>query len=105
MSMPAPLIETNRKVLLFVAGNESNSITALTNLNRLRESLPGGCVIDLEVVDVLVQHPVALERRILVTPCLVLVHPLPEVMIVGSLTDLDKVRVALRLPADARRHG
>jgi hypothetical protein len=56
-------------------------------------------------VDVLVHHRMALDRRILVTPCLVLVDPAPEVMIVGSLTDLDKVRLALRLPADSYADG
>lgn len=104
MTMPATRIEMTRKVMLFVAGNEPNSVAAIENLNRLRQSVRG-CEIDLEVVDVLMHHPMALERRILVTPCLVLVHPLPEVMIVGSLTDIDKVRLALRLPADVHGDG
>lgn len=94
--------DTRRKVMLFVAGSEPNSVAALANFRRLRESLHG-FEIDLEVVDVLQHHPRALERHVLVTPCLVLVHPAPEVMIVGSLTDLDRVRSALRLPADGRR--
>lgn len=102
--MPAAKVEMNRKLMLFVAGNEPNSVTALANLNRLRQCVRG-CEIDVEVVDVLVHHPMALERRILITPCLVLVHPPPEVMIVGSLTDLDKVRLALRLPADGTGDG
>ena len=102
MTMATSTIETSRKVMLFIAGNEPNSVAALAN--RLREAVPE-CEIDLEVVDVLQHHPVALERRILVTPCLVLVHPLPEVMIVGSLTDLDRVRLALRLPAGVRIDG
>lgn len=104
MTMATSTIETSRKVMLFIAGNEPNSVAALANLHRLREAVPE-CEIDLEVVDVLQHHPVALERRILVTPCLVLVHPLPEVMIVGSLTDLDRVRLALRLPAGVRIDG
>ena len=33
------------------------------------------------------------------------IDPLPEVMIVGSLTDLDRVRLALRLPMGASSDG
>ena len=93
-----------RKVMLFVAGNEPNSVAAAANLRRLRESTQG-CEIDFEIVDVLVHHPLALQRRVLVKPCLILVDPQPEVMIVGSLTDLDKLRLALRLPAEAHPDG
>jgi circadian clock protein KaiB len=104
MSMRGTPTVQGRKVMLFVAGNEPNSVAAAANLRRLRESTPG-CEIDFEIVDVLVHHPMALQRRVLVTPCLILVDPQPEVMIVGSLTDLDKVRLALRLPAEAHRDG
>jgi circadian clock protein KaiB len=104
MSMRGTPTVQGRKVMLFVAGNEPNSVAAAANLRRLRESTPG-CEIDFEIVDVLIQHPVALQRRVLVTPCLILVDPQPEVMIVGSLTDLDKVRLALRLPPEAQRDG
>ena len=104
MSMRGTPTVQCRKVMLFVAGNEPNSVAAAANLRRLRESTPG-CEIDFEIVDVLIQHPVALQRRVLVTPCLILVDPQPEVMIVGSLTDLDKVRLALRLPPEVQRDG
>ena len=104
MSMRGTPTVQGRKVMLFVAGNEPNSVAAAANLRRLRESTQG-CEIDFEIVDVLVHHPLALQRRVLVTPCLILVDPGPEVMIVGSLTDLDKVRLALRLPAEAHRDG
>ncbi len=102
--MAASTIEMSRRLMLFVAGNEPNSAAALANLHRLRDVVPE-CEIDFEVVDVLKQHTLALERRILVTPCLVLVDPQPEVMIVGSLTDLDRVRLALRLPPGVRGNG
>ena len=104
MTLAADPIAMHLKVILFVAGNEPNSVAARANLRRLCDTVPG-CEIDCEVVDVLLQHPVALERRILVTPCLVLIDPLPEVMIVGSLTDLDRVRLALRLPMGASSDG
>ena len=101
---PVVSIDRHRKVMLFVAGSAPNSLAARSNFDRLRRSAPG-FDFDLEIVDVLEQHPRALERRVLVTPCLVLVHPVPEVMIVGSLTDLERVRRALRLPPpDGRDH-
>jgi circadian clock protein KaiB len=104
MSMRGTPTAQGRKVMLFVAGNEPNSVAAAANLRRLRETTQG-CEIDFEIVDVLVQHPLALQRRVLVTPCLILVDPQPEVMIVGSLTDLDRVRLALRLPVEAHVDG
>jgi circadian clock protein KaiB len=99
----ARAIETRRMVMLFVAGSEANSAAAIANLRRLRDSVRG-VEIDFEIVDVLQQHATALERRVLVTPCLLLVEPPPQVMIVGSLSDLDKVRTALRLPTGERMH-
>lgn len=86
-----------RRLMLFIAGDEPNSIAAIDNLRSLCGSAPR-YVFELSVVNVLEQYHSALEHRVLVTPCLVLIEPLPRVVVVGTLTDLPRVRAALRLP-------
>ena len=81
---------------LFVAGNGTNSKQALVNLRRLcREHLNGHCTI--ETVDVVKDFEAAIRNNILVTPALILVAPRPKVMILGNLSDPQKVLAALRL--------
>jgi KaiB domain len=85
-----------RWAMLFVAGEEANSLAALHNVQRLREAAPD-CDLHLEVVNVLEQYQRALDLNVLVTPCLLLVEPKPRVMVVGTLNDVEKVRSALRM--------
>lgn len=86
-------------MMLFVAGNEPNSLAARENLQNLCKSTPG-FQFELQVVDVLSEYLTALEHNVLVTPSLILVEPGPRVMIVGTLADQEKVRMALRLRFD-----
>ena len=81
---------------LFVAGHGPNSKQALANLRRLcREHLNGRCTI--ETVDVVKDYEAAIRNNILVTPALILVAPLPRVIVLGNLSDRQKVLAALRL--------
>lgn len=81
---------------LFVAGNGTNSKQALANLHRLcREHLNGRCTI--ETVDVVKNYEEAARNNILVTPALILVAPRPRVIVLGNLSDQQKVLAALRL--------
>ena len=81
---------------LFMAGNGPNSKQALSNLRHLcREHLKGRCTI--ETVDVVKNFDAAVRDNILVTPALVLVAPLPKVIVLGNLSDRQKVLLALRL--------
>ena len=81
---------------LFMAGNGPNSQQALANLRHLcREHLKGRYTI--ETVDVVKDFEAAVRENILVTPALILVAPLPRVMILGNLSDPQKVLLALRL--------
>ena len=81
---------------LFMAGNGPNSQQALSNLRRLcREHLKGRCTI--ETVDVVKNFDAAVRDNILVTPALILLAPLPKVIILGNLSDRQKVLLALRL--------
>ena len=81
---------------LFIAGNGSNSRQALANLRSVcQEHLNGRCTI--ETVDVVKDFQAAVKNNILVTPALILVAPRPRVIVLGNLSDRQKVLLALRL--------
>lgn len=81
---------------LFIAGNGQNSHKALANLQILcQEHLEGRHTI--ETIDVVEDFQAAVRDNILVTPALVLVAPLPRVVVLGNLSDQQKVLLALRL--------
>lgn len=86
------------RLLLFVAGDEPNSRLARANLSLIcREQAPP-CRFDLKVVDVFEDYRLALEHKVLVTPCLVWIDAKPPVYIIGTLRDKERLRIALRLP-------
>lgn len=69
---------------LFVAGETSNSLLAIANLNAFcREHLPQQH--EIEIVDVFRQPDLALADRVLMTPMLVKLSPSPHARIVGTL--------------------
>jgi circadian clock protein KaiB len=82
---------------LFMAGNGPNSEQALANLRRLcQQYLKGNYTI--EVIDVVKNFEAAVKDNVLVTPALILVSPRPRVVVLGNLSDRQKVLLALRLP-------
>jgi circadian clock protein KaiB len=84
------------RFILFMAGGEPNSIEARRNLETFcNEQLADRY--ELQVVNVFEDYSMALKYRILVTPCLVMLEPLPSVMLAGTLQNNEKVRAALRL--------
>ena len=81
---------------LFIAGEEPNSSKARANLARLCEKhIEGRYKID--VVDVLKDATAAHKNNVLVTPTLILIRPLPNVTVLGNLSDPRRVLAALRL--------
>ena len=82
---------------LFVVGDGPNSKQALANLRSIcRDHLEGRCTI--ETIDVEKNLEAATRDNILITPALIVVAPLPRVVILGNLSDRQKVLLALRLP-------
>lgn len=101
--LPANGAGPRRHLLLFIAGDEPNSVIALANLDRLCDN---GCGdVDIEVVDVLEDASRAFEHRILVTPSLLQLEPGPRVLIIGNLSDVERVRSVLGLPPPTARSG
>jgi circadian clock protein KaiB len=100
-NVPATSAESQKErsthhFILFVAGEEPNSMLAHQNLEALcRAELDDRY--ELQVVNVFEDHRLALKHRVLVTPCLVMLEPPPPVMVAGTLQDIERVRNALRL--------
>ena len=89
------------KFRLYIAGDTSNSTQALGNLDALcRERLVD--LHEVDVVDVFLEPDRALEDCIFMTPVLVVLSPLPQRRIVGTLADPEVVARALGLPARPR---
>lgn len=86
------------KFRLYVAGNAQNSAQAVANLNALcREQLPDHHTI--EIVDVFREPERALADGIFMTPTLVKLTPSPPSRIVGTLSQMQPVMLALGLVA------
>ncbi|MBK8025484.1 MAG: circadian clock KaiB family protein [Chloroflexi bacterium] len=86
---------------LYIAGGAPNSLRAQTNLRSLcAKYLPDRH--QIEVVDVLADPHRALNDRILVTPTLVKVSPLPGWQMAGDLSATDTILNLLGLEDEKR---
>lgn len=81
---------------LYVTGQTPNSIKAINNLKKiLAEDFKG--VYELRIIDVVKNPQLAEKEKILATPMLSRVLPLPIRRIIGDLSDKDKVLLGLDL--------
>jgi circadian clock protein KaiB len=84
------------KFRLYVADDTQNSAMALTNLKALCETRLVGRY-EIDVVDVLLQPKRALADGIFMTPTLVKLAPLPRRTVVGTLSQMQPLLLALDL--------
>ena len=81
-----------------MVGHRPSSRAAVANLRELCEArVPGDY--ELEVIDVLHEPDRAEVARILATPTVLKLAPLPRRRVVGDLSDRDLAAIALDLPA------
>lgn len=87
---------TDRRVLLrlYVAGQLPNSRRALATLTDFCQRRLRDCHC-LEVVDVLADPDRALTDRVLLTPTLVILEPLPMRTLAGDLSEAETLEQAL----------
>lgn len=79
---------------LFVTGCTPRSLHAIQNIRALCRERLDGCF-DLKVIDIY-QHPEqAKPEQIVVTPTLIKKRPLPLRILIGDLSDMDRVLGAL----------
>lgn len=81
---------------LFITGHTPRSEQAIANLYRIcQERLDERY--EVEIVDILEQPQLAEEERIIATPTLIRVSPLPARRVIGDLSDTKKVLLGLSL--------
>ena len=82
------------RLRLYVAGNAPNSVKAIANCRAICDE-HFASEHDLEIVDLL-EHPKrALADGIIVTPTLLKLLPLPVQRVIGSLSDTNRLLLAL----------
>jgi circadian clock protein KaiB len=79
---------------LFVTGSTARSSRSLRSLRTILEKYLKGRA-ELEVIDIYQQPGLAREAQILAAPTLIKERPLPVRRLVGELTDIGRVLVAL----------
>ena len=84
---------------LYVTGQTANSAKAIENL---KDVLKNGLsdLYKLKVIDVVKNPQLAEEDKILATPALVKVLPLPVRKIIGDLSDKEKILLGLDLTTE-----
>lgn len=95
---PDPTSASSRQALilrLYIAGGALNSLLALRNIKAIcEEYFPKNY--NIEVIDVFENPQRALTDNVLVTPTLVKVAPLPNVRLVGNLSQKQTVLLVLQ---------
>jgi len=84
------------ELCLFVAGATGPSARARRELERLRLELEGDRW-HIEVIDVMERPDLAEQARILATPVLIRLAPLPRLSMIGDLSDWKVVAEVLEL--------
>jgi circadian clock protein KaiB len=79
---------------LYVSGMSQKSMEAITNINRFcREYLEDAY--DLEIIDIYKNPEKAFEQQIVFSPSLIKRYPEPKKILIGNLSDTEKVIKAL----------
>ncbi|MEA5593855.1 circadian clock KaiB family protein [Rivularia sp. UHCC 0363] len=79
-----------------MTGDTPRSNRAIANLNELcQATLPNH--FKITVIDVLKQPDIAEKEKIIVTPTLIREFPLPQVRIIGDLSDVKTVLMGLEI--------
>ena len=98
VAVPDPKGSTPFALRLYVTGATPGSSRAIAQLRAFCELFLKGRY-RLEVIDVYQQPELADEERIVATPTLVRMFPLPLRRLVGNLSDPERLSVALGLSA------
>lgn len=86
---------------LYVTGDTPRSDRAISNLKELcEENFPNNYKII--IINVLKQPDIAEKEKIIVTPTLIKESPLPQVRIIGDLSDIKTVLIGLGI--SSRKH-
>jgi len=93
-----------KKIRLYVIGETPSSVKAIADLKTILED-EFGDQYALEVVDIFENPNLAEEDKILATPTVVKLLPLPIRKIVGDLSDREKVLLGLDLITEEKKQN
>jgi len=91
-----PIPEKEIEFILFVADDEPNSLKAKENLVEINRNYFKGTA-KIRIVDVMEDFREALENDVLVTPSLLVISPPFRSLIIGNLSDPDKLLATVKL--------
>jgi circadian clock protein KaiB len=92
--MPRTPDPTILRLRLYVAGVAPNSVRAIANTKAVcAEHFPNE--FQLEIVDMMLEPLRAVVDRVIVTPTLIKLTPLPQQRLIGDLSDAAKLLMAL----------
>jgi circadian clock protein KaiB len=97
-------VQSRRKFCLYVAGQTPRSLAAIANLQRIcRDHLPGQATI--EVIDLMANPRLAGRDQIVALPTLVRHLPRPVRMVIGDLSNTERVLAAMDVPPLSKATG
>ena len=79
---------------LFITGMSENSVRAIQNIRHLCDQYPKERF-DLTIIDIYKNPSVAEQHKIVFSPSLVREYPLPKKILIGDLSDKNKVLTGL----------
>jgi circadian clock protein KaiB len=88
--------EERYRFRLFVTGILPNSVKAIANTKAICEKHLKGRY-ELEIIDIYQQPAIALAEEVIAIPMLVKRFPLPEVRMIGDLSDTEQVLKGLHI--------
>src|SRR3954464_13296094 len=93
-SVPTLITEEKLVLQLYVSGMSPKSMEAIENIKRLcNEQMENA--FELEIIDIYKNPEIASEQHIVFSPSLIKSLPLPRKILVGTLSDTEKVVKAL----------
>ena len=98
MNLPDILPDETKayKFILFVSGMSVKSVTAIENINKICDQLlKGKC--QLKIIDVTKYPELASQYQIIGLPTLIKSEPAPARMILGDLSETEKVLKILNI--------
>lgn len=93
-SAPMSIMEDKFVLQLYVSGMAPKSMEAIKNIKLLCDEYLNGAF-ELEIIDIYLNPEIAAEQHIVFSPSLIKLLPLPRKILIGTLSDKDKVMKAL----------
>ena len=84
------------KFILFVSGMSVKSVAAIENFGKICDEHLAG-YFELEIIDVNKQKHQAVKYQIIALPTLIKLEPAPRRIIIGDMSDTDKVLKILNI--------